>query len=188
MRAALVGLGSMGQNHYRTIKNNRDIDFVAVVEPNDELVADIDVKRYRNVEQLLANEQLDLSASTDLNTSVKDSDYVVISTPTDYNEKTNFFVTSSVRDIISSVIKTEPKACIIIKSTIPVGFIDDVRAYFETDGIIYSPEFLREGQALKDNLYPSRIVVGEKSERAKVFARLLADGAIKRDINLFTSV
>ena len=114
-----------------------------------------------------------------MNVSVKDADYVVICTPTDYNEKTNFFDTSSLKNIISLVIKTEPKACIVIKSTIPVGFTDDVRAHFETNAIIYSPEFLREGQALKDNLYPSRIVVGEKSERLK-FLQIACEGAINK--------
>ena len=188
MKTVVVGLGYVGLSNAVLLAQHNEVIGVDIAQER------VDALNRRKspiidheISQYLADKQLNLSATTDLNVSVEDADYVIISTPTDYNEKTNFFDTSSVKDIISLVIKTEPKACIVIKSTIPVGFIDDVRAHFETNAIIYSPEFLREGQALKDNLYPSRIVVGEKSERAKVFAKLLADGAIKKDIKfLFT--
>ncbi len=185
MKLVVVGLGYVGLSNAVLLAQHNEVIGVDIAQ---ERVDALNKRKSpiidKELSQYLAEKQLNLSASTDLSASVKDADYVVISTPTDYNEKTNFFDTSSVEDIISGVIKTETKACIVIKSTIPVGFIDDVRTHFETNAIIYSPEFLREGLALKDNLYPSRIVVGEISERAKVFARLLAEGAIKRDVKL----
>ena len=185
MKIVVVGLGYVGLSNAVLLAR---LNEVIGVDISQERVDALNNRKSPIIDpelsQFLADKQLNLSASTDLNASVRDADYVIISAPTDYNEKTNFFDTSLVQDIISKVIKTEPGACIVIKSTIPVGFIDEVRHRFETDAIIYSPEFLREGQALKDNLYPSRIVVGEKSERAKVFAGLLAEAANKRDIKL----
>ena len=185
MKIGVVGLGDVGLSNAVLLALHNE---VIGVDISQERVDALNNRKSpiidQELSQFLADKQLNLSASTDLNASVKDADYVIISTPTDYNEKTNFFDTSLVQDIISKVIKTEPGACIVIKSTIPVGFIDEVRHSFETNAIIYSPEFLREGKALKDNLYPSRIVVGEKSERAKVFAGLLAEGANKQDIKL----
>ena len=185
MKIGVVGLGYVGLSNAVLLALHNE---VIGVDISQERVDALNNRKSpiidQELSQFLADKQLNLSASTDLNASVKDADYVIISTPTDYNEKTNFFDTSLVQDIISKVIKTEPGACIVIKSTIPVGFIDEVRHSFETNAIIYSPEFLREGKALKDNLYPSRIVVGEKSERAKVFAGLLAEGANKQDIKL----
>ena len=125
-----------------------------------------------------------MTASNDLEVSVLGADYVIISTPTNYDEKSNFFDTSSVKLVIEQVLLFEPKACIVIKSTVPVGFVDEARAFFGTQAIIFSPEFLREGLALHDNLFPSRIIVGEKSYRAKIFADLLKQGAIKENIDL----
>ncbi|MEE2746279.1 MAG: nucleotide sugar dehydrogenase, partial [Pseudomonadota bacterium] len=137
--------------------------------------------------EYLSRKKLNLSASTDLKSSVMSADYVIVSTPTNYDEKSNFFNTSSVEAVIKEVIECEPSACIVIKSTIPVGFVDEVSRRIKTNAVIFSPEFLREGKALYDNLYPSRIIIGEKSKRAKVFASLLADGALKADVDiLFT--
>ena len=137
--------------------------------------------------EYLAQKHLKLSASTDLKLSLGGADFVVVSTPTNYDESSNFFDTSSVEAVIAQVTESEPDSCIVVKSTIPVGFVDDIRQRLQTDAIIFSPEFLREGRALFDNLYPSRIIVGEKSTRAETFANLLAEGALKTDIDfLFT--
>ena len=174
MKIGVVGLGYVGLSNAVLLAQHNE---VIGVDISQERVDALNNRKSpiidHELSQFLADKKLNLSASTNLNASVVGADYVIISAPTDYNEKTNFFDTSLVQDIISQVIKTEPGTCIVIKSTIPVGFIDEVRQHFETNAIIYSPEFLREGQALKDNLYPSRIVVGEKSERAEVFAGYL---------------
>ena len=138
--------------------------------------------------EYLAERQLNLSASTDLKSSIGGTDYVIVSTPTNYDEKTSFFDTSSVEAVIAQIIESEPGTCIIVKSTIPVGFVDDIRSRLNTNAVIFSPEFLREGRALFDNLHPSRIVVGEESIRAETFANLLVQGALKTDINVVFTV
>ena len=187
-KIVVVGLGYVGLSNAVLLAQHNEVigvdisqDRVDALNARRSPIIDAELSQY------LAEKNLNLSASTDLHASVKEADFVIVSTPTNYDEDTNFFDTSSVQAVISQVIEHEPNACIVIKSTIPVGFVDEVRERLETDAVIFSPEFLREGRALFDNLYPSRIIVGEKSERAAIFADLLAQSAIKSDVDkLFT--
>ena len=183
MKIVVVGLGYVGLSNAVLLAQHNEVigvdisqDRVDALNARKSPIIDAELSEY------LVDRDLNLSASADLGASVRDADYVIVSTPTNYDETTNFFDTSSVETAISQVIKSEPNACIVVKSTIPVGFVENVRERFKTDAVIFSPEFLREGKALYDNLYPSRIIVGEKSKRAEVFASLLAQGALKNDV------
>jgi UDPglucose 6-dehydrogenase len=185
MKIVVVGLGYVGiSNAVLLAQHNQVIGIDISQERVDALNARQSPIIDAELSEYLAEKDLNLSASTDLKASLNGADYVIVSTPTNYDEKTNFFDTSSVEAVIAKVIECEPSACIVVKSTIPVGFIEDVRERLDTDAVIFSPEFLREGKALHDNLYPSRIIVGEKSERAKAFANLLVRGALKTDVEL----
>ena len=185
MKIVVVGLGYVGLSNAVLLAQHNEVIGVDIAQ---ERVDALNARRSPIIDaelsDYLAEKDLNLSASTDLSASIQGADYVIVSTSTNYDEKTNFFDTSSVEAVIAQVIKSEPNVCTVVKSTIPVGFIDDVRERLDTEAVIFSPEFLREGKALYDNLYPSRIIVGEKSERAEVFAKLLAQGAIKSDIDL----
>jgi len=185
MKIVVIGLGYVGISNAVLLAQHNEVIGVDISQHRvDALnerrspIIDFEISNY------LATKNLNLYASTNLKDSVKNASYVIVSTPTNYDEETNFFDTSSVESVISQVIKAEPAACIVVKSTVPVGFIDDVKTRMNTNSVMFSPEFLREGHALYDNLYPSRIVVGENSRRAKLFADLLSNGAAKKDIDI----
>ena len=185
MKIVVVGLGYVGLSNAVLLAQQNEVVGVDISQDRvNKINARLSPIIDEELSQYLAKKDLNLSASTDLAVSVKGADYVIVSTPTNYDEEQNFFDTASVEAVIEQVIKSEPRACIVVKSTVPVGFVDDIRERLETGAVIFSPEFLREGRALYDNLYPSRIIVGEKSDRAAVFANLLMQGAKKPDVDL----
>ncbi len=185
MKIVVVGLGYVGLSNAILFAQHNEVIGVDICQERVEaLNARISPIIDAEISDWLAEKDLDLTASTNLKVSASGADYVIVATPTNYDEKTNFFDTSSVEAVISDVTKYEPNACIVVKSTIPVGFIDHVSTHLQTDAVMFSPEFLKEGKALYDNLYPSRIIVGEKSNRAEVFANLLAQGANKEKVDI----
>ena len=185
MKIVVVGLGYVGlANAVLLAQHNAVIGIDTTQGRVDALNARQSPIIDDKISEYLANKELNLFASTDLQSSLTGADYVIVSTPTNFDEITRSFDTSTVEAVIKQVIECEPDAFVVVKSTIPVGFIDSIRERFNTDNISFSPEFLREGLALSDNLSPSRIVVGDRSERAHKFAKLLAKGATKKDINI----
>jgi UDPglucose 6-dehydrogenase len=185
MKIAIAGIGYVGLSNAILLAQSNEVyaydisnEKVSLINAKESPIDDDEIKHY------LSNKDLDLTATSDKKKAYLNSEYVVIATPTDYNPETKYFNTNSVEEVIADVLSINKKATIIIKSTIPIGFTEHLREKFNTNNIIFSPEFLREGSALYDNLNPSRIIIGDNNQKAKIFVKLLCEGATKENIKI----